>query len=399
MYSNNNISDKEKVKNNKIKSNINIINENEMNMSLNMNLNEETIDLPILKPISEKDKDILKYEPEYKMKEKNNNYKNNKRENINNNISQDIDEDLLQYLLEDTEKDKDKDKNLQNLSLEVLFDTELKKKFYELNPKNSRIKMIKDILYTIKTKDIKNYNPRINGPYLVGSYLAIPELPCLNYLSPIDIMYTYKDILIDKKIRDYTINNIIKDILILNIMEIYEIFDDDNKITKIRIKCNSEMNLILFFNVYFVDIGYDYNEKIINNIIFNSEKMVFKNKEEEKNFINIMLYLRIWRKKNKLYFIIPELLDEIAKKYFEPKNTIALVIVNVFYDLYNGINDFNYKRNQGFLPKHKLLIENLFKQLFDDEKKSNAIKMAALETNTLLSKRNISALFDISEDD
>jgi hypothetical protein len=342
-----------------------------------------------------KEKEISNFGEEFYMKEKDKNYKNNKSENSHN----DIDEATLQLLLEDLIEEKDK--KLKNLTLEDLFDIELKKKFYELNPKNSRIKIIKDILYSIKTKDIKNYNPRINGPYLVGSYLTIPDLSCLNYLSPIDIMYTYKDILIDKKIINYTLNNILKNILNLDITEIYEIFDDDKKITKIKIKCTSEINLsaILSFNIYFVDIGYDYNEKIINNIIFNREKMNFKNKEEKKNFIIIMLYLRIWRKKNKLYFIIPELLDEIAKKYFEPRNSIPLVIVNVFYDLYNCINDFNYKKNQGFLPKNKLLIEKLIQEIFDSEKKRHAIKMAIFETNELLNKRNMTELLDFSEDD
>ena len=127
--------------------------------------------------------------------------------------------------------------------------------------------------------------------------------------------------------------------------------------------------------------------------------MNFKNIEEEKKFIIIMLYLRIWRKKNRLYFIIPELLDEIAKKYFEPRYSIPLVIVNVFYDLYNCINDFNYKKNQGFLPKNKLLIEKLIQEFFDNKKKSHAIKMAIFETNELLNKRNITELLDFSEDD
>ena len=277
----------------------------------------------------------------------------------------------------------------------------MKKKFYELSPNNKRIKIIEDILSLIKTKDIKNYNPRINGPYLVGSYRTIPNLPLINYSSPIDLMYTYKDILIDKKILDYTVNNIIKDILNLNIIDIDESFENNNEIKKIRIKCTSKINIsiILYFNIYFVDIGFEQYEKIINNIIFNDEKMNFENKEEENKFINIILYLRGWRKKYRLLFIIPELLDEIAKKYFEPCKTMALTIFNVFYDLYNCINDVNHKKNQGIVPKNKILMENLIKKWFDNEKNIQEIKTAVLETNTLLNSRNIHSLFNFSKDE
>ena len=83
-------------------------------------------------------------------------------------------------------------------------------------------------------------------------------------------MYIYKDILIDKKILDYTVNNIIKDLLNLNIIDINESFENNNEIKKIRIKCTSKLNIsiILYFNIYFVDIGFEQYEKIINNIIF-----------------------------------------------------------------------------------------------------------------------------------
>lgn len=385
------LSEKKKGKNKKKKSS-EYDNNNIENGKL-ISLKEEKINLPILKPILEKDKEVIRFESEYLSKEKN--YKSNKKENI----IEEIDEDILKQLLDETEKEKDN--KSKNLSLEELFNSELKKKFYELSPNNKRIKIIEDILSLIKTKDIKNYNPRINGPYLVGSYRTIPNLPLINYSSPIDLMYTYKDILIDKKILDYTVNNIIKDILNLNIIDIDESFENNNEIKKIRIKCTSKINIsiILYFNIYFVDIGFEQYEKIINNIIFNDEKMNFENKEEENKFINIILYLRGWRKKYRLLFIIPELLDEIAKKYFEPCKTMALTIFNVFYDLYNCINDVNHKKNQGIVPKNKILMENLIKKWFDNEKNIQEIKTAVLETNTLLNSRNIHSLFNFSKDE
>ena len=45
----------------------------------------------------------------------------------------------------------------------------------------------------------------------------------------------------------------------------------------------------------------------------------------------------------KLFFIVPEIIDRIAKKHFDQNKNTGVVILNVFYDLYNGIIDFNSK--------------------------------------------------------
>ena len=156
-------------------------------------------------------------------------------------------------------------------------------------------------------------------------------------------------------------------------------------------KCDNKFNINLSFNFFFVDL--EQNEKLINNIIFNNEKIEYEDKEEHKKFVNIILYLRTWRKKNKLLFIIPEIMDAIAKKNFDKNKTIGLIILNVFYDLYNGIIDFNSRINQGVLPKHKTLMENLIKNWFDNEKNHQTIKDAVLQTNKLINDKNFSALF------
>ena len=207
-------------------------------------------------------------------------------------------------------------------------------------------------------------------------------------------MYTYKDILIDKKIIDYTINNIIKNYLNLNIIEKSESFEDDNKIIKIKVKCTNKINLnvIISFNIIFFDL--EQNEKIINDIILDNETIIYENKEEHKKFINIILYLRVWRKKNKLFFIIPEIIDRIAKKHFDQNKNMGVVILNVFYDLYNGIIDFNSKINQGVLPKHKILMENIIKNWFNNEKNCEMIKKSILETNRLINNKNFHVLFN-----
>ena len=383
------ISEKRKGKNKKKKSNnkdsLELDNENTNQIPLK----EEISNLPVLKPILNAKKDIIEFELESQEKKMKNNIKENK------NGMTDINEDVVKLLLEDYDnnnKEKDKNNNItKNTSLEFEFDSIINRQFSVLNPKNNKIKIIKDILYLIKTNKIKNYNPRINGPYLVGSYKIIPELPSINYSAPIDVLYTYRDILIDKKIVDFSINNLIKNYLNLNIIETSENLEDNNKIIKIKVKCDNKININLSFNIFFVDL--EQNEKIINNIIFNNEKIEYENKEEQKKFINIILYLRTWRKKNKLLFIIPEIMDAIAKKNFDKNKTIALIILNVFYDLYNGIIDFNSRINQGVLPKHKTLMENLIKNWFDNEKNHQMIKVAVLQTNKLINDKNFSALF------
>ena len=375
-----------KINNITLKEKNNISNEN----SNQIPLKEEIANLPVLRPIIDKKKDIIEFEFESEEKD----LKNNQKERND----PDLNEDVLNLLLEgyeDNNKYKDTNNKLsKNGSLELEFGEIINKEFSELNQKNIRTKVIKGILSSIKTNNIINYNPRINGPYLVGSYKTIPELPSINYLSPIDIMYTYKDILIDKKIIDYTINNIIKNYLNLNIIEKSESFEDDNKKIKIKVKCTNKINLnvIISFNIIFFDL--EQNEKIINDIILDNETIIYENKEEHKKFINIILYLRVWRKKNKLFFIIPEIIDRIAKKHFDQNKNMGVVILNVFYDLYNGIIDFNSKINQGVLPKHKILMENIIKNWFNNEKNCEMIKKSILETNRLINNKNFHVLFN-----
>ena len=375
-------------------SNFDIIDKKDINKSSKqIPMKEDIENLPVLKPKPEIDKKKTKYKTEKKENKKY--YKENSSEF-------DIDDDIIKLLLEDEDNKKKEINNInsfQNTSLENEFESILKKEFYKLNNKNVRVKTIKDLLSLIKFNNVQNYNPKINGPYLVGSYRTISDLPSINYFTSIDIMFTYKDISIDKETINYTINNILKKLLNLNKIKISDPYEYNNSITKINISCSSiaNINLLLSFDIYFVDIGIEDNEKIINDIIFNREKISFENKDEEKRFINIMLYLRIWRKKNKLHFIIPEVLDEVAKKAFEKKRSMGVVIFNTFYDLYNAIIDFN-PINQGIVPKNKTLIEKIIKSWYDNESNQKMLKSAILKTNVLLNQKNFKVLFNNDEE-
>ena len=107
--------------------------------------------------------------------------------------------------------------------------------------------------------------------------------------------------------------------------------------------------------------------------------MNFESEEEELRYINIILYFRIWRKKYKLNFIHPEILDVYVKKYFDKNKDIGSIVLNVFYDLYNEIIDFNSIRNKGNLPNNKEDLESIIKNWFKNEKYKKMIKDAVFE--------------------
>ena len=342
-------------------------------------LKEDSIILPLLKPLIEK-KEEIKFEE--KMPEKIENKGKSKSDRNKRNGG----ENNREVLNISTKKDV---KN-NNKSLENEFDSELKKEFYELNATNDRTKILRDIVTSMKTVTAENYNKRINGPYLVGSYKTISALPSINYLSSIDIMYTYKDMLLNKIIIDFTLKNIIETALNLNIIKKTDFREDENKITKINVKCTSKLNLniIISFNILFVDIGYNINEQIISGVIYNEEKIKFSKKEDAKKFTTIMLYLRTWRKKNHLFFIIPEILDDYAKKHYESNKTMGVIIFNVFYDLYNSI---------VISSKQKTLYEKLIKIWYEPDNKEK-INKAVLAMNEIVNSRNFKSLFKIEDE-
>jgi hypothetical protein len=342
-------------------------------------LKEDSIILPLLKPLIEK-KEEIKFEE--KMPEKIENKGKSKSDRNKRNGG----ENNREVLNISTKKDV---KN-NNKSLENEFDSELKKEFYELNATNDRTKILRDIVTSMKTVTAENYNKRINGPYLVGSYKTISALPSINYLSSIDIMYTYKDMLLNKIIIDFTLKNIIETALNLNIIKKTDFREDENKITKINVKCTSKLNLniIISFNILFVDIGHNINEQIISGVIYNEEKIKFSKKEDAKKFTTIMLYLRTWRKKNHLFFIIPEILDDYAKKHYESNKTMGVIIFNVFYDLYNSI---------VISSKQKTLYEKLIKIWYEPDNKEK-INKAVLAMNEIVNSRNFKSLFKIEDE-
>ena len=143
-----------------------------------------------------------------------------------------------------------------------------------------------------------------------------------------------------------------------------------------------------------MDIGVETNETILNNFIFGADKMKFENKDIEKKYINTILFLRIWRKKNKLFFIIPEILDEIVKHFFQENTNTGVSILNVFYFFYDLTRDFNSRKHFEDFPKNKSLIEKIVKTWFEDEKPREMIIKSVLETIIMINNKKYSEIFN-----
>ena len=365
---------KNKKKKNKIKSenkenNINNKDEQESPSQKEKEKEKEKINLPILKPKEEKKED-------------------------------DIDEEIIKQILENeleensNANDKPQEKkqmiNLDLLSKDArkeLFDIELRKKFTgNKRPKkeNNIIKEIRNILNALEDKKIqemKNYNERISGPYLCGSFKVFRNLCAINYSREIDLVFKYKDMLLNQDIINYSVKEVLENYLKLNIVKSTEIkekeVDEENKVVKIDVECTSkklDKNDIIKFNVLFVDSGIGFNEKIIDELILNKKEFLVKTEEEK--FTNISLFLRIWRRREHLFYLIPEMLDELTRKFLKPEKSMLNVILNVIYEIYNQFINLYPKDSNSFVPASKILCEDILKDLFrkDNEKRIKDLK-------------------------
>ena len=384
---------KNKKKKNKIKSENkenNINNKDETESPSQKEKEKEKINLPILKPKEEKKED-------------------------------DIDEEIIKQILENeleensNANDKSQEKkqiiNLDLLSKDArkeLFDIELRKKFSgNKRPKkeNNIIKEIKNILNALEDKKIqemKNYNERISGPYLCGSFKVFRNLCAINYSREIDLVFKYKDMLLNQDIINYSVKEVLENYLKLNIVKSIEIkekeVDEENKVVKIDVECTSkklDKNDIIKFNVLFVDSGIGFNEKIIDELILNKKEFLVKTEEEK--FMNISLFLRIWRRREHLFYLIPEMLDELTRKFLKPEKSMLNVILNVIYEIYNQFINLYPKDSNSFVPASKILCEDILKDLFrkDNEKRIKDLKEKIVKLANDMREQNYENVFQI----
>ena len=99
-------------------------------------------------------------------------------------------------------------------------------------------------------------------------------------------------------------------------------------------------------------------------------------KDASDKYLTLIMFFRMWRRKNELFFLIPELLDTIIYSYYidNEKKTLSLNILNVFYRLYTGNIDINTK------VSNKTLVEKILRTLYSGNKNKNNIKNAIIKS-------------------
>ena len=375
---------KEKAENNDNDINSNIKDPKENNIELNELIANQNL-FPILTP-----------------KEGNNNINNTTKDLKEKKKEEIIDEDIIKQLLENDEGENSKEKNKENnekklvekkqvINIDLLtknnnnknnkkspednFDSEIRKNFTrKRRPREDKsVEEIKSILHALENKKIskiKNYNERITGPYLAGSYKTFSDLQILDYPREIDLIFKYKDMLLNKEVIDHSIKEVLENYLKLSIIKNEEIKEDesiDKTVTKVYVECinnKGEKDIVIKFNIIFVDTKVNLNEQIIDELIINKKEFLVK--AEEEKFMNICLFLRVWRRKNNLLYIIPELFDELARKYLTQNKSILTIILNVYYDLYNEIIEFSSKPDE-YIPIQKKICQEIMINLYSKE--------------------------------
>ena len=260
---------------------------------------------------------------------------------------------------------------------------------------------MKSIIYSLndnKILEIKKYNDRISGPYLAGSYKTFQDLSSLEYPREIDLIYKYKKMLLNKDAMDFSVKEVLENYLELNIVKSNEIAEDENKITKIEIECNNKKwknDNNIRFNILFVDTEFEFNEQIIDELILNKKEFLVKFEEEK--FKNICLFLRVWRRKNQLFYLIPEVLDELVRKNSGQDKTMLTIIFNVFFDLYKKNTNFYPEGNSDYISKQKILCEKIMTAWYNKEndQKINELNSIIIKTAKEINAQNFEEVFKL----
>ena len=286
----------------------------------------------------------------------------NKPNNSNNNI------------INNSKKNKD--------NSEIEFEKVLKSEFsfIYLNPKNLQsnndtIREIKNILKKISLIKFPHYKNKIENPSLIGTHKFIDIAYLLDSIPAIDILFKCKDIKNIEEINDICEETLSKN-LCLNYFEIRKGYDKENEIVKVINRCKIKLKnnyIFIYINLFFVNVNkssYEKKEKCINRYLYANE--IYNNKDK----ILICLFFRRWRRKYKLFFILPEFLDIIINFYYTKNESVSLIIENIFYDLFNGEINFYAKKDKiisdpnnineivGFIgewynnPDHKAALNN-----------------------------------------
>ena len=354
---------------------------------------------------------------------------NNNNQNINNDsstlskksdISTDKDEnESKQNSQKQIENEKEKIEDCQikeskptgDNILEIQFEKVLKQEFSSIYSPNKKIESNKEIIREIKIvlKKINNLKfnraNKFDDPYLIGSYSHFDLNNLLDNIPAIDILFKCKDIKSFDELKSIASETMQKK-LCFNYIEIAKDYDKQNEIVKMVNKCkikpkydsnNNNNNIFIFINLFFVGINlssYNKKEKSINRFLFNNN--VF----DDKGKILICLFFRRWRRKFKLFFIMPEFLDIIINFYFNEKDSLSLTIENIFYDLFNGEMNFNSKKNNKICKDEDNMkdITEFIDEWFKNKEYKNMLNNAIISTQESILKNDFYSTFNKEEE-
>ena len=285
-------------------------------------------------------------------------------------------------------------------SLEINFDKILKSEFPSLfsfvNISDSKKEIMKEIKNIIKQISNLKYNQknRFDDPILVGTYSHFELINIINYLPPIDILFKCKNIKGFDELKIIA-EETMKKKLNLSYMEVSNNYDKKNEMVKIINKCkikigniNKNDNIFIFINLIFVGVGvstFNKKEEIINQYFFGNN--LFDNKGK----ILISLFFRRWRRKFKLFFLMPEIIDIIVNSYFNENNSYALIIQEIYYDLFNGeIKLKSNNKDEKTIKEIKEFINEWFNNIGDKNDLNNAI----IKTQELIMNNDFYSTFN-----
>lgn len=297
--------------------------------------------------------------------------------------------------------------NINNSSMEIVCDKILKKAFPSLytqstlqnnHPIKEKIYQISNILKKISYIKF-NMQDKFEDPYIIGSYSNFKLINLMDYQPPIDIMFKCKCI----KSRD-EIKNIAKDTmenkLYINYIDISFDYDKKNEMVKISNKCKIKLknknDFFIYINLFFVGVNlssFINKENSIKRFFFSNNML------DNKGKILISLYFRRWRRKFKLFFIMPEFFDVIVHFYFNETETHILTIEKIFYDMFDGqINLENKTNNVNKDGDNIKEIKGYINEWYSNSEDMKMLKDAIITTQELIMKNEFYSTFNNDEE-
>jgi len=285
---------------------------------------------------------------------------------------------------------------------EIEFEKELKREFSCIfsNPKtlesnNDIIQEIKNILRKIPDIKFPENKNKFENPSIIGTHKHLDTMFLLDSLPAIDILFKCKDIKSIEEINEISEDTMVKK-LCLSYIEICKGYDKESEIVKVTNKCKIKVKdnyFFIYINLFFVNVNissYIRKEQCINRYMFSND--IYNNKDK----ILICLFFRRWRRKFKLFFIVPEFLDIIIDFYYKKNESISLIIENILYDLINGEINF-YSNKDKIIDDEKNMNEvvGFIGEWYNIPDHKLALNNAIISTNEFLLKNDYLSLIKI----